>query len=79
MGKNSKDELKTRDISKTPHPAITDTMDKLSNLDLDLKRKIRFIHFNHTNDVLRDGSDAAKNVIDNGFLLSKEMQSFEIS
>jgi len=75
----SKDELKTRDISKTPHPAITDTMDRLSNLDLDLKRKIRFIHFNHTNDVLRDGSDAAKNVIDNGFLLSKEMQSFEIS
>ena len=75
----SKDELKTRDISKTPHPAITDTMDKLSNLGLDLKRKIRFIHFNHTNDVLRDGSDAAKNVIDNGFLLSKEMQSFEIS
>ena len=75
----SKDELKTRDISKTPHPAITDTMDRLSNLDLDLKRKIRFIHFNHTNDVLRDGSDAAKNVIDNGFLLSKEMQSFKIS
>ena len=75
----SKDELKTRDISKTPHPVITDTMDRLSNLDLDLKSKIRFIHFNHTNDVLRDGSDAAKNVIDNGFLLSKEMQSFEIS
>ena len=54
-------------------------MNRLSNLDLDLKRKIRFIHFNHTNDVLRDGSDAAKNVIDNGFLLSKEMQSFKIS
>ena len=75
----SKSELKVRDISKIPHPAIIDTMDKLSGLDLDLKKKIHFIHFNHTNDVLRDESEAAKNVIDNGFLLSKEMQSFKIS
>ena len=75
----SKSELKARDISKIPHPAIIDTMDKLSGLDLDLKKKIDFIHFNHTNDVLRDESEAAKNVIDNGFLLSKEMQSFKIS
>jgi len=75
----SKDELKTRDISRVPHPSIIDTMNALSNLSIDLKRKIHFIHFNHTNDVLRDGSDAVSAVIDNGFLLSKEMQIFEIS
>ena len=75
----SKNELKTRDISKIPHPSIIDTMDKLSDLDSDLKTKIHFIHYNHTNDVLRDESKAAKSVIDNGFSLSKEMQSFDIS
>ena len=75
----SKDELKSRDISKVPHPSITDTMARLSDLDLEQKRKIHFIHFNHTNRVLQDGSDAANSVIKNGFLLSKEMQSFKIS
>ena len=75
----SKDELKSRDIARVPHPAITNTMNRLSDLDLELKRKIHFIHFNHTNDVLRDGSDAANDVIERGFLLSKEMQLFEIS
>jgi len=75
----SKDELKSRDISKVPHPSITDTMARLSDLDLEQKRKIHFIHFNHTNQVLHDESDAANSVIENGFLLSKEMQSFKIS
>ena len=75
----SKDELKSRDISKVPHPSITDTMAMLSDLDLEQKRKIHFIHFNHTNGVLHDKSVAANSVIENGFLLSKEMQSFKIS
>ncbi len=75
----SKDELKLRDISKIPHPSITDTMDRLSNLDSELKKKIHFIHFNHTNEVLKEGSDAANSVIKNGFLLSKEGESFEIN
>ena len=75
----SKDELKLRDISKIPHPSITDTMDRLSNLDSELKKKIHFIHFNHTNEVLKEGSNAANSVIKNGFLLSKEGESFEIN
>jgi len=75
----SKDELKSRDISKIPHPSITNTMARLSDLDLEQKRKIHFIHFNHTNGVLQDESAAANSVIENGFLLSKEMQSFKIS
>jgi len=75
----SKDELKSRDISKVPHPSITDTMARLSDLDLEQKKKIHFIHFNHTNEVLHDDSSAANSVIENGFLLSKEMESFKIS
>ena len=75
----SRNELVARDISKIPHPAITETMQLLSELDQEEKKKVHFIHFNHTNDVLRDGSEAMKNVIDEGFLLSREMQTFQIS
>ena len=75
----SKDEIQSRDISKIPHPEIRDTMARLSHLDLSLKQKIHFIHFNHTNEILNNDSNALKSVIDNGFLLSKEMQSFKIS
>ena len=37
---------------------------------ISIKRKIHFIHFNHTNGVLQDESAAANSVIENGFLLS---------
>ncbi len=75
----SKTEIHQRDISKIPHPEIIDTMNMLSHLPSNLKRKIHFIHFNHTNEVLLEKSQAAKSVIDKGFLLSKEMQSFKIN
>ena len=75
----SRNELKSRDISKVPHPLISDTMTRLSDLDLELKKKIHFIHFNHTNEAIQDGSDAANSVINNGFLLSKEQQSIKIN
>tara|TARA_B100000131_G_scaffold315847_1_gene354975 strand:- start:261 stop:1106 length:846 start_codon:yes stop_codon:yes gene_type:complete len=75
----SKTEIRQRDISKIPHPEIIGTMEMLSHLSFNLKQKIHFIHFNHTNEVLLEKSEAAKSVIDKGFLLSREMQSFKIS
>ena len=74
-----KNEIKLRDVSKIPHPEIIGTMEMLSHLSFNLKQKIHFIHFNHTNEVLLEKSEAAKSVIDKGFLLSREMQSFKIS
>ena len=75
----SNSELKKRDISKVPHPPIISTMNLLSDLDQGLKQKIQFIHFNHTNNVLRENSDEYHGVISNGFLLSKEMENYKIS
>ena len=75
----SKTEIRQRDISKIPHPEIIGTMEMLSHLSFNLKQKIHFIHFNHTNEVLLEKNEAAKSVIDKGFLLSREMQSFKIS
>src|SRR5215831_8968209 len=48
----SGDELPGRDMSKVPHPLVTDTMDRLDGLGA----KVWFIHLNHTNPLLDDPS-----------------------
>ena len=71
--------MKSRDITKIPHPEIIHTMEMLCNLKFDDKQKIHFIHFNHTNDAIRDGSDAYNTIVNNGFSISKENQKFNLS
>lgn len=73
-----KDEIKLRDISKIPHPEIIDTMERLSILDRTDRKKVHFIHLNHTNKVLRPNSDEYNNVIKSGFSISQENQIFKI-
>jgi len=48
----SADELPHRDINEIPHPLVQETM-KLFESAPALKSKIHFIHFNHTNPLLR--------------------------
>jgi pyrroloquinoline quinone biosynthesis protein B len=50
----SGDELPNRKISEVPHPLISETMALFQNETADLKSRIYFIHFNHTNPVLWD-------------------------
>lgn len=73
-----KDEIKLRDVSKIPHPEIIDTMERLSILDRADRKKVHFIHLNHTNKVLRPNSDEYNNVIKSGFSISQENQIFKI-
>ncbi len=46
-------ELPGRDMSEIPHPFIEETMHLLDPLPAETKSRIYFIHFNHTNPVLR--------------------------
>ena len=73
-----KNEIKSRDVSKIPHPEIVDTMSRLSNLSNQDRQRVHFIHLNHTNDVLRKKSDAFNDVIEQGFSIAQENQIFEI-
>ena len=73
-----KTEIKSRDVLRIPHPEIIDTMKRLSSLSDTDKKRVYFIHLNHTNDALRQNSDAFKSIINQGFLLAKENQSFKI-
>jgi len=74
-----KSEVKKRDIAKIPHPEISNTMKILSKLSDKDKQKIHFIHFNHTNDAIREGSPAYNAIIDSRFSISKENQRFNLS
>ena len=74
----TKAEIQLRDISKIPHPEITYTMEKLSNLSSSQKKRVHFIHFNHTNNVIQVDSKAQKNVFNQGFSLAFENQIFEL-
>ena len=64
-------ELK-RDMSKIPHPLVEESMALFSELSKEDKKKIYFIHFNHTNPLLREESKAQKEVVKKGFNFSKE-------
>lgn len=48
----SADELPHRDISEIPHPLVQETIKLFESVPA-LKSKIHFIHFNHTNPLLR--------------------------
>ncbi len=67
----SGDEIDTRDISLIPHPFISESMVKFKQLDLKDKNKIIFIHFNHTNPVLKLNSKESKAVINQGFRIAR--------
>lgn len=65
-------ELPNRDMSEIPHPFVEESMQLFSKMDIKDKQKVIFIHFNHSNPLLNDGSDAQKKVLKNGFQFAKE-------
>jgi pyrroloquinoline quinone biosynthesis protein B len=63
-------EINSRDISEIPHPFIIESMALFDSLPASEKKKIHFIHFNHTNPVLDTSSVVYKQVIDKGYQVS---------
>ena len=71
-------EIPGRDMSGFPHPFIAHSMERFAPLDAAAKRKVRFIHLNHTNPALVPGSEEGATVKRNGFLLAQELEVFEL-
>ena len=71
-------EIPNRDMSQIPHPFIEESMSQFESLsDVD-KKKVLFIHFNHTNPVLRKDSDATKEVEMAGYRIAREREIYEL-
>jgi len=60
-------EMPGRDISEIPHPFVSETMQLLNTLSADEKKKIYFIHLNHTNPLLDENSAANLTLRKSGF------------
>ncbi len=61
-----------RDMNEVPHPFVEESMQLFEALSPKNKAKIFFIHFNHTNPLLIDGSEAEKIVLKKGFNIAKQ-------
>ncbi len=66
------EELNTRDISGIPHPFVIESMEQLKDLSALDKKKVHFIHFNHTNPLLREDSPQTKEVLEKGFRIARK-------
>ena len=67
-------EIPGRSMAEIPHPFIKESLDLFASLPQEERQKIHFIHFNHTNPVLKEGSAEFKEVIDLGCKVAKEGQ-----
>ncbi|MFQ5549435.1 MAG: MBL fold metallo-hydrolase [Woeseia sp.] len=65
-------ELPNRDMSTILHPFVEESMTLFQELPEEDRGKVIFIHFNHTNPLLIDGSDAQKRVRSLGFRFAAE-------
>jgi pyrroloquinoline quinone biosynthesis protein B len=56
----SADELPGKTMATVPHPLVSETMELFKNENSETKKKIFFIHFNHTNPLLWNGDEKQK-------------------
>jgi pyrroloquinoline quinone biosynthesis protein B len=64
-------EINHRDISQIPHPFVIESMTLFEKLTAAQKRKIVFIHFNHTNPLLQLKSPESQAVLKAGFRIAQ--------
>jgi len=61
-----------RDMNEVPHPFVEESMQLFNELSDKDRAKIYFIHFNHTNPLLIDESEAQKIVLKGGYNIAKQ-------
>ncbi len=64
-------EINNRDIAEIPHPFVVESMKAFASLSAIDKKKVHFIHFNHTNPLLNPDSPQAQTVLKNGFQIAR--------
>lgn len=68
----SADELGGRDMSQIPHPLVVESMSLFEDLDQEDKKKIHFIHFNHTNPLIDPESEASRTLKVAGYKIARQ-------
>lgn len=71
-------ELPGRAMNEIPHPFIEESILLFDTLPADDKKKIRFIHFNHTNPLLNESSDESRQTRLKGFTLIRQGEILDL-
>ena len=67
------DELPGRDMSEIPHPFIVESISRFKSLPMAERKKVQFIHFNHTNPLLNAESSESQAILSAGHQITQEM------
>ena len=70
-------ELK-RDMSRIPHPFVVETTTLFESESVEIKNKIYFIHFNHTNPAIKAQHHLKDSLQNLGFRFAKQGDNFEM-
>ncbi|GJL96718.1 MAG: hypothetical protein DHS20C06_05350 [Hyphobacterium sp.] len=65
-------ELPDRNMSAIPHPRVSETMDMFQDYPDEIRQRIRFIHYNHTNPIRFEGSAETLEVLERGYRIARE-------
>ena len=71
-------ELPGRDMSKIPHPFISETMRRLKDQPASLRARVRFIHLNHTNPAHDSDGPAVAQIRKAGMRVAKQGERVEL-
>lgn len=74
----SGEEINSRDISEIPHPFVIESIDLFADLPEKEKSKIYFIHFNHTNPLIKNSSLEKEELENLNFNVAEFMQKFDL-
>jgi pyrroloquinoline quinone biosynthesis protein B len=69
-------ELNNRPMSEVPHPFVAETMQLFSNEPNEVKSKIYFIHFNHTNPIMWQ-AEAQQEVLKQHFNIAEQGKTYQ--
>ncbi len=71
-------EINYRPIAEIPHPFVIETLERLKELEKKDRKKVFFIHMNHTNPLLDPESEATKKVEALGFSVARIGDAFAL-
>jgi len=71
-------EIPGRDMALIPHPFVSESINRFAPLDETERKKVRFIHFNHTNPVLQPNSKSARDIERAGMSIAKQGEVIEL-
>lgn len=70
------DELPGRDMAEIPHPFVVESLERFSPLPAEVRGRVRFIHLNHSNPLVDEGSEATARVLAAGMAVAREGEMF---